>query len=164
MALVTPQRHSASARILRAGAITGIVDGTFSSVLSVAFYNSTVTRLFQGVASTLLGPAALTGGLRTAAIGILMHFGVALGWSAVFLLVVMRSSAVRTLLRSWYGIVAVATLYGPFIWLVMSLVVIPSLTHRPTPITIRWWIQFFGHVPFVGLPIVASIGQPRRLR
>jgi hypothetical protein len=37
--------------------LTAIVDGTFSSVLSVVFYHSTVARLCQGVASTLLGRA-----------------------------------------------------------------------------------------------------------
>jgi hypothetical protein len=39
-------------------------------------------------------------------------------------------------------------------WMTMSLVVIPLLAQRP-PITYRWWIQFFGHIPFVALPIVA---------
>jgi hypothetical protein len=38
----------------------------------------------------------------------------------------------------------------------MSLAVIPLLLHRPPAITVRWWIQFVGHAPFVGLPIVAS--------
>jgi hypothetical protein len=41
-------------RIIVAGVVTGISDGWFSSVLSAVFYGSTVTRLFQGVAATLL--------------------------------------------------------------------------------------------------------------
>jgi hypothetical protein len=148
-------------RLLRAGVLTGIIDGLFSSVLSVAFYGSTVTRLFQGVASTLLGREAFEGGISTAALGGLMHFGVAFGWSAVFLFLVLRLSWVRDLLASRYGVVKVAALYGPFIWLVMSLAVIPLLTQRPPAIGTRWWIQFFGHFPFVGLPIVASARQGR---
>jgi hypothetical protein len=40
--------------------------------------------------------------------------------------------------------------------MVMSLAVIPILVHRPPAITYRWWIQWFGHIPFVGIPIVAS--------
>jgi hypothetical protein len=103
----------------------------------------------------LLGSAAFDGGTRTAAIGVLMHVGVAFGWSAVFLLLVMRRSRVHGLLASRYGVVKVAALYGPFVWMVMSLAVIPLLVHRPPAITIRWWIQFVGHIPFVGLPIVA---------
>src|SRR5512147_2542141 len=104
-------------RLLRAGLVTGVVDGLFACVLSAFFYGSTVTRLWQGVASTLLGPAAFTGGARTALIGVAMHFGVAFGWSAVFLLLVMRASAVRRVLDSPYGTVKVAAVYGPFIWM-----------------------------------------------
>jgi hypothetical protein len=51
-------------RLVRAGLLTGVTDGLFSSVLSVAFYGSTVTRLFQGVASTLLGKEAPNAGPR----------------------------------------------------------------------------------------------------
>jgi hypothetical protein len=36
----------------------------------------------------------------------------------------------------------------------MSLIVIPLLVHRPPVIVPRWWVQFFGHAIFVGLPIV----------
>lgn len=146
-------------RLVRAGLLTGVIDGLFSSVLSVVFYDSTVTRLFQGVASTLLGKEALDGGTSTALVGVLMHFGVAFGWSAVFLLLALRSVPVRRVLASRYGAVKVAAVYGPFIWLVMSLVVIPLLLHRPPTINIRWWVQLIGHFPFVGLPIVASIGS-----
>jgi hypothetical protein len=96
--------------------LTGIVDGLFSSVLSVA-------------------------------IGVLMHFGVAFGWSALFLLLVSRSGALRRLLASPRGVIQVAALYGPFIWVVMSPAVIPLLLHRAATINIRWWIQLIGHFP-----------------
>src|SRR5262249_12722392 len=92
--------RDALSRVARAGVLTGVIDGLFSSVLSVAFYNSTVSRLFQGVASTLLGAEAFNGGALTAAIGVLMHFGVTFGWSIVLLLVVKRASWIRGLLNS----------------------------------------------------------------
>jgi len=149
-------------RLVRAGLLTGIVDGLFSSVLSAFFYGSTVSRLWQGVASVLLGSDALNGGRRMALIGLLMHFGVAFAWSAVFLFLLLRWEWIRGLLASRHGVLKVAALYGPFIWMVMSLVVIPALTQRPPRITLRWWIQWFGHIPFVGIPIVASsAGAPR---
>jgi uncharacterized membrane protein YagU involved in acid resistance len=145
-------------RFARAWLLTGITDGLFSSVLAAFVYGSTVTRLWQGVASVLLGTAALNGGTRTAAIGVLMHFGVALGWSAVFLVFYLSSSWIRGLLASPYGVITVAAVYGPLIWMAMSLAIIPLFTHRPPVINIRWWVQFFGHIPFVALPIVALIG------
>ena len=144
--------------LLRAGVLTGIIDGLFSSLLAAFAYGSTVSRLFQGVAATLVGSRAFDGGVATTALGVLMHFGVAFGWSAVFLFVVRRWHWIRDLLASRYGVVKVAALYGPFVWIVMSLAVIPALMHRPPSFTVRWWIQLAGHFPFVGLPIVASIG------
>jgi hypothetical protein len=150
------------ARLLRAGLLTAVTDGLFSSVLAAFFYGSTVTRLWQGVASVLLGAAAFEGGSRTAAIGVLMHVGVAFGWSAVFLLLVLSSSSLRDIVAEPYGVVAVAAVYGPLIWLVMSLAVIPLLTHRPPAINFRWWVQLVGHVPFVALPIVAMIARGTR--
>jgi len=146
---------SATTAIVRAGLLTAVVDGLFSSVLSAFFYQSTVMRLFQSVASTVLGPKALEGGWTTAALGIAMHICVAFTWSAVFVLAVMQIPVARRALRSFAGVLSLAAVYGPCVWLVMSLVVIPFLTGRPTAFTYRWWIQFVGHGPFVGLPIVA---------
>lgn len=129
-------------------------------MLSVAFHHSTVERLFQGIASTLLGPEAFSGGTRTAVVGLLMHFSVAFSWSAVFLFAVARSPRLRGVLATPYGRLKTASVYGPVVWLVMSLVVIPLLLHRPPRIGGRWWVELLGHIPFVGLPIVASIAEP----
>jgi hypothetical protein len=148
----------ALARLSRAGLLTSVVDGLFSSVLAVVFYDSTVVRLFQGVTSTVLGPAAFESGTKAAAFGILLHIGVAFGWSAVFLLLVVVSRRTRGILGARHGVIKVAAVYGPFIWMVMSLVVIPVFTGQPPTLNARWWIQFVGHFPFVGIPIVASIG------
>ena len=130
-------------RLARAWLLTALVDGLFSSVLAVAFYRSTATRLFQGVASTLLG--------------VLMHLGVALGWSTVFLVLAMNSASIRRVLAAPFGVLRVASVYGPCIWMVMSLIIVPFLLHRPPTFNIRWWVQFFGHIPFVAVPIVWSI-------
>ena len=151
-------RHPGT-RLLRAGIATALSDGLFSSVLVVAFYGSTFSRLWQGVASTLIGPAAFTGGARTVALGLAMHVGVAFGWSAVFIFVVLRSARIQAILASPYGVIKVAAAYGPVIWLVMSLAVIPILLHRSPALTIRWFVQLVGHVPFVGVPLVAMAGR-----
>jgi hypothetical protein len=36
-----------------------------------------------------------------------------------------------------------------------------GLRLSPPAINMRWWVQLIGHFPFVGLPIVASIGSKR---
>ncbi|HMI49435.1 MAG TPA: hypothetical protein VK481_12230 [Gemmatimonadaceae bacterium] len=151
-----------TSRLLRSGLLTGVTDGLFACVLALWFYHSTVTRLWQGVASVLLGKSALDGGITTAWIGVLMHFAVAFTWSAVFLFLFTRSSWIRSVVASRNGVIKVASVYGPFIWMAMSLIVIPLLVHRPPSITARWWVQLIGHIPFVGLPIVWSIGRSAR--
>lgn len=152
-------KRDTATRLVRAWLATGVTDAIFSSVLVTVFYHSTVTPLWQGVASVPLGKEALNGGTTTALIGLLIHFGVAFAWTAVFLFLVLRLSWIRGLLASRYGVVKVAALYGPFIWLVMSLAVIPLLAHRPPTINFRWWVQLLGHIPFVAIPIVALIGK-----
>ena len=147
-------------RLLRSTILTGVSDGLFSSVLVTVFYGSTFTRLWQGVASTLLGRGAFDRGTATVLAGLVIHFCVALSWSAVFLFILSRASWVRALLNTRYGVFKVAAIYGPCVWLMMSLMIIPLFTHHwPPAITYRWWIQFFGHFPFVGIPIVWSIGK-----
>ena len=147
-------------RLVRAGLMTALIDGLFSSVLSVLAYGSTAPRVFKGVASVLIGDQALSGGAPTALLGVVMHVCVAFFWSAVFLFLVLRAACVWRMLHSRYGVLKVAAVYGPLVWLVMSLVVIPVMLQRAPSITIRWWIQLFGHFPFVGLPIVASSVRP----
>jgi uncharacterized membrane protein YagU involved in acid resistance len=76
----------------------------------------------------------------------------------------MRLPFVRRVLASPHGVLKVAAVYGPCIWLMMSLVVIPLLTHRPPTLTYRWWIQLVGHFPFVGLPMVWASSRPESSR
>lgn len=162
-ATTNPEGPSALTRLGRAWLLTAVIDGLFSSFLAAVIYGSTVGRLWRGVASVPLGSEALSGGTGYALIGVMLHVAVALTWSSVFLLGAMRMGWIRKLLASRYGVVKAASLYGPFIWLVMSLVVIPVLAQRPPAITVRWWVQFFGHIPFVALPMIWMLtrGTPR---
>jgi hypothetical protein len=116
-------------------------------------------RLWQGVAFTLLGKDAMTGGMQTAAIGLLMHFGVAFGWTAVLLVLLMKSSWLRGVVASPLGVLKVAAVYGPCIWLVMSIAVIPALVHRAPAFNARWVVQLVGHIFFVAIPMVWALGS-----
>jgi hypothetical protein len=155
--------QNATSRLVRAGLLTGVVDALWAMVLQVFIYHrGDAASVWQGVASVLIGKDALTGGTPMTLLGLVMHFSVAFTWSAIFLVLVSRSSRLRSILDSPYGVFKVAAIYGPCIWIIMSLVVIPLLVHRFPAITVRWFIQLAGHFPFVGLPIVASIGSGSR--
>jgi hypothetical protein len=86
-------------------------------------------------------------------VGLGLHLLVALTWSAIFVLVLDRSDVLRRAVARPGGAVAVAVVYGPMIWLVMSLVVIRLATGRPAAFGFRWWVQIVAHVPFVALPL-----------
>lgn len=151
-------------RLLAAGLLTSLTDGTFATVQTVFVNKSTFARLWQGVASVLLGPGAMTGGTRTIVIGLLMHVLVAFTWSAIFIFGLMRWPLVPRVIESPWGVLKVAAVYGPFIWLVMSTIVIPVMVHRPPSFTSRWLVQLVGHFPFVGLPMVAMGSRGVRSR
>jgi hypothetical protein len=136
-----------------AGLLTAASDFVFATVLTTLFFHATFLRLWQGVASVPLGREALDGGARTMWIGLALHVCVAFWWSAVFLFGAMRLGLVRKMLFSRLGVLKVAAWYGPLIWLVMTLIVIPTFTKRPPSLALRWWVQLVGHVPFVALPI-----------
>jgi hypothetical protein len=154
-AAALPQPRAASpvvSTLLRTWLLLGVVDGLWAIALTMA-YGRPVSRLWQGLAATAFGDRMYDGGSATVALGILMHFGVALGWSALFVLLAVRSPWIRRVLDSRAGPLGIAVVYGPFIWIVMSAVVIPLLTGKPLAPTWRWWVQLAGHVVFVGLPI-----------
>lgn len=150
------------ARLARAGLVTAVVDGAFASVLNVAFYHSTVGRLWRGVASVVLGPQAMQGGTRATVFGIFLHVCTAFFWSAVFLVLVETSARVRRVLRSPFGVLKAAAVYAPLEWMAMSLIVIPLFVRHAPAINARWWVQFFGQIFSVGIPIAGLIGPGAR--
>lgn len=147
---------------LRAWALITLVDAIFATTLPVVAYGQPLGRVWQGVASVLIGPAALQGGARTILFGLVLHATVAVVWTTLFLMLVLVSPPLRRLVATPAGILAVAAVYGPVIWIVMSLGVIPPFTHRQAQIGQRWWVQLVAHIPFVALPIVATIGRGLR--
>jgi hypothetical protein len=134
--------------------VTAAWDFVCATMLSVFAYRSTFSRLWQGVASTVLGPPALTMGARGVAAGLGLHLAVALVWSAAFVVAAVTFAPLRRAISQPAGAMAVASVYGPIIWLVMSVIVIPLATGRPPAFGFRWWVQMVAHVPFVTLPLV----------
>ena len=143
---------------MRAALVTWLVTAAWdficASALSVFAYHSTFSRLWQGVAATALGPRALEMGARGVAAGVAVHCLVAFVWSTIFVLALATWEWLRRAVARPGGAFVVACLYGPVIWLVMSLVIIPLATGRPPTFAFRWWVQIVAHVPFVALPLV----------
>ena len=105
--------------------------------------------ILQSIASGVLGRAAYQGGMRTALLGLLLHFFIAFGVVATYLAATRLVPGLNR--RPWvYGL-----LYGVAVYAVMNLIVIPmsaaALGSGPTPAVVRangLLIHMFG----VGLP------------
>ena len=105
-------------------------------------------RLCQFVASGLLGPAAFDGGVKTALLGLALHFLIATIWTIVFYL------ASRKFLFLVERPVQFGLIYGIAVYLFMNFVVIPlsRITPRPATITGRT-IGLLTIMFCIGLPI-----------
>src|SRR6478735_3972768 len=112
----SPVKSSDFARALAWGGVTvGLLDGTAACVQAWLTSGATPVRLFQGVASALLGRAALDGGAATAALGTLMHFSVAFTATAACCLLYRRRPALRSLPQLLLG-----ALFGLGVFCVMN--------------------------------------------
>ncbi len=149
------QRQDVGSVLVRTWLTVAVSDALFASATGLLIApTATPARVFRGVASVVLGKPALDGGATTALIGLAMHFGVALFWSAIFAFVVHNSWSLRDTLNSWSGRILVAVIYGVSIWLIMTWVVIPSFLHRPPTLSLKYWVQLVGHPLFVVGPMI----------
>jgi hypothetical protein len=140
------------ARTVKAILVAGLVAGTCDILDPILIWTPrgvTVTRIFQSVATGLLGRAAFTGGLPTALLGAFLHFFIATGWAAVFVAISLRVPALRRK-PLLYG-----PLFGLCVYVAMYYVVLPLSASGARA---QWtpWALFNNigiHMIGIGLPI-----------
>lgn len=141
-------RLSAAQAILYGTLVVGTLDALDAIVFFGLRSGVGPIRIFQGIASGLLGPAAREGGLKTVALGVALHFFIAFGIVVTYFLVSRRVSALTR------HPVICGLLYGLAVYAVMNLVVIPlskigGPAMPPAPVLANGLlIHMFG----VGLP------------
>lgn len=145
-------------RTLQTIVLAWLLAGTLDLTAACTYYPLTSgispITLLQGIASGWLGPAAFSGGLRTAVLGVASHYLIALIWT-LFFFAVARTFPWLTRHRVLVGLG-----YGVFVWLAMNLVVLPlsHVRHRP----LHLWPSVVGAVILmfcIGLPIVTIVGR-----
>jgi hypothetical protein len=147
------------ARALLIGGLTvGVLDG-LDALLFFGLRGVPPMRLFQGIASGLLGRSAFAGGMTTALLGILLHFFIA------FAVVTTYHVAARWLpkltLQPWTH----GPLYGLAVYGVMTFIVVPlsAIGWRP-PSTGVLVNGLLIHALGVGLPAALSAQAARAAR
>jgi uncharacterized membrane protein YagU involved in acid resistance len=113
-------------------------------------------KIFQSVASGLLGPKSFQGGAKSAALGLFLHFLIAFIWATIYY-VASRQIGFLTARPVIAGL-----LYGEFVWVMMNCVVVPlSAIHRWPPRTDPASIITgpILHPILVGLPIALAVSR-----
>ena len=162
----SPDRRSAGRAIVTAWLACGFLDITSAIVIALASHGSPF-RMLQGIAGAVLGPRTFELGAVTAALGLAMHFLVALTAALVFFGLSRRFPAMID-----HAVVA-GILFGIFWLFVMYRGVIPLLAAlRPLylanapkrPLPALWPLPILVHMTCVGLPIALAFGRRRSLR
>jgi hypothetical protein len=125
----------------------GLAAGVGDSVLALILYPVSLVRIYQSVASGLLGRDSFQGGLATAALGMFLHFFIATTAAFVY---VVASSRLKLLLRQP---VACGLAFGIAVYFFMGFVVVPLSRARAGSFA---WPPMLGHALLVGLPIALA--------
>ena len=115
-------------RALRAILVGGGIGGAFDLTFALVFNGvrgAPPMKVLKFIASGLLGQDAFTGGVAVAALGVVLHFVIALGAASVYQ---VASRAIGAMNR--HALIA-GPLFGACIYLVMNLVVLP-LSRTPS--------------------------------
>jgi uncharacterized membrane protein YagU involved in acid resistance len=134
----------------------GLACGVFDITQAmVAFYlqvGAKPVRVLQSVAAGLLGRDSFQGGMKTAVLGAFLHFFIAFSWATVYYL------ASRRITFMVDSPIISGLLYGEFVWLMMTFVVVPlSRTHRGPFSAAAIITGPIGHLFLVGLPIALAV-------
>jgi hypothetical protein len=146
------ERPRAARAILWGGLLAGLGDIMFAFVVSWLLASVGPVRVLQSVAGGLLGEAAKTGGMATAALGGALHFFIAFCAAAVYWL---ASRRLGVLVRHP---VFCGLLYGVAVYVFMYFVVVPlsAAYFKPTFTLSSVLRNAAGHMLLVGLPIALA--------
>ena len=144
--------------LLSAAAVVAALDG-IEAVLFFGARGASPLRIFQHVAGGVLGPRTFDGGLASFALGLLVHFTVALSISSVYFLA-----------SRWLPVLArrpvlCGLAYGVVAFFVMHYVVVPLSAAPIGPTRNAWPILLngvLGHAFLVGLPIALFASHMER--
>ena len=147
--------------ILKAILIGGLIGGALDLLFAVSFagYNGVApSRIFQTIASGLLGDAAFSGGGGVAALGVSCHFALSVLWAVVFAIAAWQLPVLAR--RPFVAGLA----FGLIVFLDMRLLVLP-LSAYPHPVTFKplaTVLDLLSHMLLFGVPIAMIVSRAIR--
>lgn len=119
--------------VLRIGLIAGTFDITENLVFNF-FRGISPWRVFQYIASGLIGRHSFQLGWGSVALGVVIHYAIALTWTAIFYVAATRLNVALLTRRP----VISGLVYGAIVYLVMNFIVLPlsGVPHPRAAITV----------------------------
>jgi hypothetical protein len=146
---LSPSR--APSKTLKAILWGGFLGGCGDLGFAFVFYGmkgASMQRVMQSVAAGLLGKPSFEGGAATAVLGVILHYTIACGAAATYVLANRRIPALTK------HAIPTGMIFGFGVYLVMNMVVLPlsALHTKAWPLA---WAPYpmLGHILLVGLPI-----------
>src|SRR5262245_50023483 len=114
----TLERPRAFAAIFYGGLTVGILDGSYAVISAYLRNGVTPNRVFNSIASGLLGRPALSGGIATSVLGVLLHFLFAFGVATFYYYASLKLPMLIHRPVLW------GPLYGVVVYFVMQFIVV----------------------------------------
>src|SRR5262249_48097023 len=135
--------------VLAGGLVAGALDITYACVFWAIKAGVPAERIFQSVASGLLGQNSFSGGWPTALLGLALHFFIATTMSVTYFLVARRVPILG--LRP----VPFGLAYGLLLYVIMNYVVVPlsAAAHGGAKDPLWVGLSIVVHMVLIGLPI-----------
>ena len=146
------ERKRAALFVLAGGLVAGTFDITYACSYWAIKAGLSPARIFQSVARGLLGVASFRGGARTAALGLLLHYFIAITMSVFYYFVARRWAALHKY-PFRCGVV-----YGLGLYVVMNSVVVPLSAIGSSTSQDKLWIglSILVHMFLIGVPIALA--------
>ena len=147
---MTSSKSSGWPPVVAGGLVAGACDIAYACIFWAIKAGVAPRRILQSVAAGVLGrEAAVQGGNATAALGLLLHFCIALTMAAVYFLVARHWSLLWR--RAW----VLGAIYGLWLYIAMQYIVVPLSRAGgggSNPDSGRVTLSVLVHVFLVGIP------------
>lgn len=157
-AAVHPFRPLRAAPVVAGGLLVGTLDLAFACSWWAIAAGVAPMRIFQSIAAGLLGEASFAGGLRSAALGGVLHYAIATAMVFAYALVATRLPGLARHPWRW------GPPYGLFLYALMNHVVLPlSAAGTPSTFNAPWVLASIAmHVAFGVIIALAARRATRR--
>jgi len=134
--------------VLAGGLLAGTLDIVYACVFWGLKRDVSVPRILQSVAAGLLGNASFEGGAATAALGLGLHYLIAVSMSGTYYVVARRVPLLHQ------RPLACGAAYGLLLYVIMNYVVVPLSAAGPGSKDPLWvTLSIAAHALLIGVPI-----------